>query len=442
MSAPPRRTSRGLRPAAGSPGPPQPRSRAAAEAAGCAPAGAAPEPRPAGVEAARVLAGRAAEAAVGVLRPLEPGHGAGGDGGLRARRGGRGGDEHGGGEHARGERRRGAPRDLEPLPVAGERAYQRGTEDEAEEHVADDVGGVEGERRHEERLELGEAVVARVGHPQVHVHHDTVGGAGERAGGRERAPAELPAGDAGEHGAADPDAAPRAHLPRRPRPLAEEDVGGERREGADSEAGRPPERVARQQHDVGRRLDVGQGRERDPPERRERRERRHEGQHARGRMRALVPREARDEGEPEDHEGGREPAHRATSVCSGAEGSVAGPAVRGAAAPSGAAAWMRAAPASGSRAPPARMRAVWVAKYHPPPRTSAVGASATGAPSPSSTVRSAQEAANSASWVATSTAAPAPASSRRWAARASLWPRSMPRVGSSRQTAAGGAPPG
>ena len=36
------------------------------------------------------------------------------------------------------------------------------------------------------------------------------------------------------------------------------------------------------------------------------------------------------------------------------------------------------------------MRAVWVAKYQPPPRTSVVGASATGAPSPSRTVRSAQ----------------------------------------------------
>ena len=58
------------------------------------------------------------------------------------------------------------------------------------------------------------------------------------------------------------------------------------------------------------------------------------------------------------------------------------------------------------------MRAVWVAKYQPPPSTSAVGASATGAPSPSRTVRSAHRAANSASWVATSTAAPAAASSR------------------------------
>ena len=93
-------------------------------------------------------------------------------------------------------------------------------------------------------------------------------------------------------------------------------------------------------------------------------------------------------------------------------------------------------PPAAARSPP-RMRAVWVAKYQPPPRTSAVGASATGAPSPSRTVRSAQAAENSASWVATSTAAPAAASARSRSASSSLWPRSMPRVGSSSRTAAG-----
>ena len=56
------------------------------------------------------------------------------------------------------------------------------------------------------------------------------------------------------------------------------------------------------------------------------------------------------------------------------------------------------------RAAPPSTRAVWVAKYQPPPSTSAVGASATGRPSPSRIVRSAHAAANSASWVATSTA--------------------------------------
>ena len=46
-------------------------------------------------------------------------------------------------------------------------------------------------------------------------------------------------------------------------------------------------------------------------------------------------------------------------------------------------------PPAAAPAPP-RMRAVCVAKYQPPASTSAVGASATGRPSPSSTVRSAQ----------------------------------------------------
>ena len=66
------------------------------------------------------------------------------------------------------------------------------------------------------------------------------------------------------------------------------------------------------------------------------------------------------------------------------------------------------APCSGSSAPPAppRMRAVSVAKYHPPASSSLAGPSAITRPSASRTARSAQDAANSGSCVATITAWP------------------------------------
>ena len=90
------------------------------------------------------------------------------------------------------------------------------------------------------------------------------------------------------------------------------------------------------------------------------------------------------------------------------------------------------------RRPPPSTRAVCVAKYQPPPSTSAVGASATGRPSPSRIVRSAKAAANSASCVATSTAVPPRRELAQARGERAPWPRSMPRVGSSRQTATGG----
>ena len=66
------------------------------------------------------------------------------------------------------------------------------------------------------------------------------------------------------------------------------------------------------------------------------------------------------------------------------------------------------APCSGStaRAPGPSTRATSVAKYRPPESTSSVLPSATTRPDPSSTQRSASSAANSTSWVATSTALP------------------------------------
>ena len=64
-------------------------------------------------------------------------------------------------------------------------------------------------------------------------------------------------------------------------------------------------------------------------------------------------------------------------------------------------------PCSGVTTPgTSRTRATSVAKYQPPERISAAGPSAITTPSPSRTTRSAKAAANSTSWVATTTAAP------------------------------------
>ena len=176
-----------------------------------------------------------------------------------------------------------------------------------------------------------------------------------------------------------PDAAPGDHLPRRPRALAEEQVAGQRGDGADHEPGRAAERVAGDQHDVGRRLDVGQRGEGDPAERGHRRQRRDERDHARAsggcaRTRRSRPRSRRRGGA----------SSRRSSSCRHPLGAPR-------------------APCSGVSAPPAppSTRATWVAKYQPPASTSCGAASATGRPSPSRITRVANAAANSASWVAT-----------------------------------------
>src|SRR3954467_2586398 len=134
-------------------------------------------------------------------------------------------------------------------------------------------------------------------------------------------------------------------------------------------------------------------------------------------MAVLVPAEAERERDEQHGEGCELPAHGATSMVRRRR--------------------RRSAPSSGVSAP--TIRAVSVAKYQPPVSTSAVAPSAIGRPSASRTTRSANAAANSVSCVATRTATPAAASARRRSARSPLTARSMPRVGSSRQTAAGGS---
>src|SRR5262249_22982332 len=154
------------------------------------------------------------------------------------------------------------------------------------------------------------------------------------------------------------------------------------------EARRRPERVAGEDHDVRSRLDVGEGGERDSAGDRERGQRGDEGDDLRGRPRALIPGEARDQDGAEDQEAGELPAHLSPSAESGA------------------------APCSGVTIPGrSRIRATSVAKYQPPESASPLPASAIATPSPSRTTRSAKLAANSTSWVATTT--PAPAAARR-----------------------------
>ena len=54
---------------------------------------------------------------------------------------------------------------------------------------------------------------------------------------------------------------PGIHLPRRPRALAEEEIRGERRQGAHHETAFPPERDASDNRDGAHRLEIGNGRE-------------------------------------------------------------------------------------------------------------------------------------------------------------------------------------
>ncbi len=146
-----------------------------------------------------------------------------------------------------------------------------------------------------DRAGTGERLLPRpVGDPDrgVHDHAERRGPRAPHASASGTRPIRWPvsaAQDGAEHAAE----APGDHLPRRPRALPEDEVRRERGDRADDEAGRGAEREAGDQDDVGRRLDVRQRRERDPPERGERCERRDEREHPRGRVRALVPGEAR-----------------------------------------------------------------------------------------------------------------------------------------------------
>ena len=140
-------------------------------------------------------------------------------------------------------------------------------------------------------------------------------------------------------------------------------------------------------------------------------------------MRPLVPREAGGEREAEHEQRGGDPAHRATTSRS-ARRAAAAPRPPRAAARS-----RRGCGRSGWRST-SRRRAPRRSARRPP-----------GAPSPSRTVRSAHERGElGVVGRDEHRACPRRRARAGRAASASLWPRSMPRVGSSRQTTAGGSP--
>ena len=137
------------------------------------------------------------------------------------------------------------------------------------------------------------------------------------------------------------------------------------------------EREAREQHDVRRRLDVGDRREGDPPDRGQRGHGRHQREQPGRRLRALPPHEARQQGGAEDQHDGRDALTRAP------------PRRSSAARPPRASARRRRGCARSASRSTSRRRG---------PRR--VGASATTSPLPSRTVRAATATASSASWVA------------------------------------------
>ena len=185
------------------------------------------------------------------------------------------------------------------------------------------------------------------------------------------------------------------------------------------------------QRDVGGRDHVRDRRQHQPAGDRERRQRRDQRDQPGRRPRALVPGEAADEDQ-------RRAARRPRPASSSAP-----PPPRSRRAPRAA----RRRPRSGVIAPsPPRIRATSVAKYQPPESISSAARRRSARRRRAAPPGRRTRAANSTSWVATSTAAPRAGELAEPARRARpCGPRSMPRVGSSRQTMPGalaGAAPG
>src|SRR4051794_17098804 len=397
------------------------RRAAAADGERAAPGGLEAEGGPAGHRGARRRAGSRAEAPIGVLRALEPAD--------RRRRAGTGGQGHRNRErdqeHQRRRPRR-TPAELEALAIARDHADQGRPGGEREHHVPGGVGDVERDPAGGDRQVPVEGLLAAIADHHGEVQEGAVRQAGDAACEREAVPPDPAPGHCAECGATETDETPSRHLPRRPRPLTEPQVGDRRRQSTDREPRRRTHGKTGDQDDVRGGDDIRDRGQDEPPRDGERRERGHQRDHARGRARALVPGKAAHEDRREKHVRVDLPGHGAsvsTGPCAGVMRSR-----------------RSSAPRSGRIAPPApRIRAVSVAKYQPPERTSAAGPSAITSPSPSSTTLSANEAANSTSWVAITTAAPPAAKPATHVASSSLRERSRPRVGSSRQTAPGTA---
>ena len=129
---------------------------------------------------------------------------------------------------------------------------QRRPESQREDQAAGRVHRVEAQALPDVDPQLAEAVIAE-GDPVADVLHRGEGKARRAADERQRPAPDRPrvaatgarAHPPGQHRAEHPGGAPRRHLPRGPRSLAEEEVGGQPGERPDREARRPAERVAR-----------------------------------------------------------------------------------------------------------------------------------------------------------------------------------------------------
>jgi hypothetical protein len=129
------------------------------------------------------------------------------------------------------------PGDLEAVAEAPQGPDEHRPEGQAEDDVADDEREVERQPAAGEQDELGQRVAA-VGHPQREVEERAEREARGAARGGERPAAEVAPGDARQAGADEARGPEADHLPRRVGPLAEEEVRGECRDGADREARR------------------------------------------------------------------------------------------------------------------------------------------------------------------------------------------------------------
>ena len=174
---------------------------------------------------------------------LQRGHGEGGREQAREPRGAAAREPSAGTIVSVGGRER-LPYDLHAHARPCQHAGELRREGEAEEEARDHVGDVVGERlsRHEQE---GSRRVARPERPRVDVHHLLRGERARSAAQRELDPPEAPAREPADDRPGKADHPPGGHLPGRLGALAEQDVGGERPERADREAGQRAERDSR-----------------------------------------------------------------------------------------------------------------------------------------------------------------------------------------------------
>ena len=295
-----------------------------ADALGVVALGCQPECRPARVELRGRAPGRGAESAVAVLSGQEIT--GGGRRGVRrtascaayaswlAGQPGRGGqsgaDEH---EHdGRDETARRQPGHLKAGGEAADRPGQRRPERQREHNAPRGVHKIKANPLAHVSAERSQAVVA-VRDPVADVLKGRERKADDAGHDGQEPPVGAAAADPGQPGAEKARDPPSAHLPGRPGPLAEEEVRAETGQGPYDESGGATQRVAGDQHDVRGGLDVRQRRERDPPERRESRQRGHQGNDPGVRSLALIPSKSSCHPQRQDRECSHLPAHATTS---------------------------------------------------------------------------------------------------------------------------------